>query len=158
MLLNEFNISKTSVSTRQKLLRSDISYVGQELVAFPGLTVKEYLEFNLQICKKEVNSAFYVGILESLGVEHTVNQMLNELSKGQLQRVMITGGLIRQPKLLLLDEPSSALDSDSRDSLVRVIDDAVHEGTGVLMVSHDPVVESFVDSVITMEKDDANHE
>ena len=158
VLLNEFNISKTSVSTRQKLLRSDISYVGQELVAFPGLTVKEYLEFNLQICKKEVNSAFYVGILESLGVEHTVNQMLNELSKGQLQRVMITGGLIRQPKLLLLDEPSSALDSDSRDSLVRVIDDAVHEGTGVLMVSHDPVVESFVDSVITMEKDDANHE
>lgn len=158
VLLNEFNISKTSVSTRQKLLRSDISYVGQELVAFPGLTVKEYLEFNLQICKKEVNSAFYVGILESLGVEHTVNQMLNELSKGQLQRVMITGGLIRQPKLLLLDEPSSALDSDSRDSLFRVIDDTVHEGTGVLMVSHDPVVESFVDSVITMEKDDANHE
>ena len=52
----------------------------------------------------------------------------------------------------------AVLDSDSRDSLFRVIDDAVHEGTGVLMVSHDPVVESFVDSVITMEKDDANHE
>lgn len=158
VLLGEFNISKTSVSTRQKLLRSDISYVGQELVAFPGLTVKEYLEFNLQICKNKVNSGLYIGILESLGVEHTVNQMLTELSKGQLQRVMITGGLIRQPKLLLLDEPSSALDSDSRDSLFSVVDDAVHEGTGVLMVSHDPVVESFVDSVITMEKDDANHE
>lgn len=53
VLLGEFNISKTSVSTRQKLLRSDISYVGQELVAFPGLTVKEYLEFNLQVCKKK---------------------------------------------------------------------------------------------------------
>lgn len=158
VLLGEFNISKTSVSTRQKLLRSDISYVGQELVAFPGLTVKEYLEFNLQVCKKKVSSGLYIGILESLGVEHTVNQMLTELSKGQLQRVMITGGLIRQPKLLLLDEPSSALDSDSRDSLFSVVDDAVHEGTGVLMVSHDPVVESFVDSVITMEKDDANHE
>lgn len=158
VLLGEFNISKTSVSTRQKLLRSDISYVGQELVAFPGLTVKEYLEFNLQVCKKKVSSGLYIGILESLGVEHTVNQMLTDLSKGQLQRVMITGGLIRQPKLLLLDEPSSALDSDSRDSLFSVVDDAVHEGTGVLMVSHDPVVESFVDSVITMEKDDANHE
>lgn len=105
-----------------------------------------------------MSSGLYIGILESLGVEHTVNQMLTELSKGQLQRVMITGGLIRQPKLLLLDEPSSALDSDSRDSLFSVVDDAVHEGTGVLMVSHDPVVESFVDSVITMEKDDANHE
>ena len=65
---------------------------------------------------------------------------------------------MRKPKLVLIDEPSSALDSDSRDSLFRVVDDAVHEGTGVLMVSHDPVVESFVDSVITMEKDDANHE
>lgn len=157
-LLDEFDVSKISVSTRQKLLRSNISYVGQELFPFPGLTVKEYLEFNLQICNKKSNSRAYIGILGSLGIEHTLDQLLSELSKGQLQRAMITGGLIRQPGLLLLDEPSSALDSDSRDSLFSVLDDVVQEGTAVLMVSHDPDFESFVDGVIVMEKDDAGHE
>ena len=146
------------MSTRQKLLRSNISYAGQELFPFPGLTVKEYLEFNLQLCNKTSNSRAYIEILGSLGVEHTLDQLLSELSKGQLQRVMITGGLIRQPGLLLLDEPSSALDSDSRDSLFSVLDDVVQEGTAVLMVSHDPDFESFVDCVIVMEKDDAGHE
>ena len=59
-------------------------------------------------------------MLQQLGVDYVSGNLLTELSRGQLQRVLIGGAAIKQPRLLVFDEPTSALDVDSRNTFVEL--------------------------------------
>lgn len=149
-LFGDTAISGIGKSKRQKLLRSRIAYVGQDLHAFPGLTVSNYVEFNQRISGDAHDRDRSQRILAALGVGGLEERPLGALSKGQLQRVLVCGGLIRPADLILLDEPTSALDTDSRDALLGLLDARVSEGASVIMVSHDPALRDRIERQVSM--------
>lgn len=149
-LFGDIAISAIGTSKRQKLLRSRIAYVGQDLHAFPGLTVSNYLEFNQRISGDAPSRDRAQQLLSELGVGAFEDRPLGALSKGQLQRVLVCGGLIRPADLILLDEPTSALDTGSRNALLELLDARVGEGASVIMVSHDPALRDRIERQVTM--------
>ncbi len=132
-----FNVPK-----RAKLIRRYCSYVPQDFMKEPYevFTVYEVIKQGLVICHyrprdvdKEIRE-----ISKLLGIEDLLTRPIGSLSGGQQQRVFIARALIRRPYLLLLDEPFSNLDRDSRTELAEVLSKlCTDSGTTIVMVSHD---------------------
>ena len=114
--------------------RRSIGYVFQDAALFPHLTVLQ----NMRYAAPGVADAELRGLLARVKMEDLLDRMPGTLSGGQQQRVQLARALVRKPKLLLLDEPFSALDTAMRVDLQDVLA-AVHADLGVttLLVSHD---------------------
>lgn len=110
-----------------------IGFVFQDYALFPNMTIEENLLF---VAK---DKALASHLLEVTGLESLKDRMPNTLSGGQQQRVSLCRALMNRPKLLLMDEPLSALDPAMRTKLQHEIL-ALHKefGTTTIMVSHDP--------------------
>ncbi|MBM7855069.1 molybdate transport system ATP-binding protein [Desulfohalotomaculum tongense] len=108
---------KINVPTRYR----DIGYLFQDYALFPHLTVRENVMYGLRSKKQRRNSCehYCMELLESFGVGHLVERYPYQLSGGEKQRVALARALAVQPKLLLLDEPLSAVDRDMRINLRR---------------------------------------
>jgi molybdate transport system ATP-binding protein len=113
--------------------KRDIGFVFQDYALFPNFTVLQ----NLLYVKKDKELAFH--LLEMTDMKNLQNRYPNSLSGGQKQRVSLCRALMKKPKILLLDEPLSALDSHMRTKLQNDIK-ALHKefDTTTIMVSHDP--------------------
>jgi molybdate transport system ATP-binding protein len=98
--------------------RRNIGMVFQEYSLFPNMTVLENLEFALE---KGKDKSLIKEMLEIIGMEALADQRPQFLSGGQKQRVALARAMLRQPKLLLLDEPLSALDREMRKNLQEYI-------------------------------------
>ncbi|QFQ02665.1 Glutamine transport ATP-binding protein GlnQ [Corynebacterium urogenitale] len=151
-LFEDTEVVKLKAKARQNLLRSRIAYVGQDLNPFPGLTVQEFLEFNQRISNNQVDREFARSMLDGVGVGQCWGKELEQLSKGQLQRVLVCGGIVRRSELVILDEPTSALDTHSRDALIELLDEYVADGMTCIVVSHDPALTERFDSQVRMDK------
>lgn len=113
------SIDKVNVPARYR----DVGYLFQDYALFPHLTIKENVIYGVK-CKKNFKtkqSVNYLEMLESFGVGHLLERYPHQLSGGEKQRVALARALAVQPKLLLLDEPLSAVDNDTRISLRREI-------------------------------------
>ncbi len=95
-----------------------------------------------------------VGALERVGAGHVLSRQVHELSGGELQRVMLARALLRQPRLLVLDEPVGGVDMTGQAELYDLIAQLAHAGgVGVLMVSHDlHVVMAATDEVVCLNR------
>ena len=113
--------------------KREIGFVFQDYALFPNMSVKE----NLLFVKQDVELANH--LLEITGLSELSDRLPNTLSGGQQQRVSLSRALMNRPKLLLMDEPLSALDPKMRTQLQYEIL-ALHKefGTTTIMVSHDP--------------------
>lgn len=127
-----------------KINQSDVSYLEQfnmKELDFPG-SAKEIIMTGLQkkgsrlfYSKKDIEA--FNGICHTLNIENIVNKRIGELSGGQRQRVMLARAMISKPKLLILDEPCSGLDSKISDKLYDILLDINKEyGTTVMMSIH----------------------
>lgn len=114
--------------------------VFQDYALFPNMTVKQNLEFAL---KKEQNKDIIAELIDIFELKELQNQKSNKLSGGQKQRVALARALVQNPKVLLLDEPMSALDDKMRQKLQKYLR-KVHDKYGLttFIVSHD-VAEVF---------------
>ena len=121
-------------------LSRDIGFIFQEPRLFPWLTVTENVGFDLgRTWRRQPAVARRIAeLLAEVGLSALADALPKQLSGGQAQRVAIARGLFTQPRVLLLDEPFSAVDAFTRmalqDLLLRV---ARHHGTTVLLVTHD---------------------
>ena len=114
-----------------------IGYLPQRLSAlnthFPG-TVEEIVQMG--ISKSE--SQKLKNVLELMGIGHLANRLIGELSYGEQQRAMLARTLVGQPDLLIFDEPTTALDPETRDIFYTQIDELNrHKGTTIVLVTHD---------------------
>ena len=88
--------------------------------------------------------------LERVGLADRVDFKPNQLSGGQMQRVAIARAIVNNPKLLLADEPTGALDSKSGDQVMELFQRLNEEGVSVLMITHDAEIASHAKRVVTI--------
>jgi ABC-type sugar transport system ATPase subunit len=121
--------------TRLSPAQRGVGYVPQDLALFPTLTVHDHLAFALLV--RRWPAADVAGLAELLGVRHLLDRYPPGLSGGESQRVALGRALSFHPRILLLDEPLSALDEDTRAEMVGLLR-AVQRHTGgtTLHVTH----------------------
>lgn len=128
-----------------------IGVVFQDYALFPNMRVEQNLRFALA---KNEDDSFVAELLEVMDLRELKNAYPRELSGGQQQRVALARALVRRPKLLLLDEPLSALDTTMRDHLQHFIRE-IHERYRLttLLISHHPEeIQRLADRVLCLEK------
>lgn len=126
--------------------RDNLGFIFQFYNLVPNLTVRE----NIQVCEYISESPLNIDeLLETLGLTEHQNKFPSQLSGGQQQRCAIARALVKNPKLLLCDEPTGALDSKtSRDILVLLEKINEKYGTTMLIVTHNNAIKNMVHKVI----------
>ncbi len=128
-----------SESKRAKFRNENIGYVLQDYALIPYRTVEENLEIPLYFSNTS-RKEFSVRVkkaLEATGVDDLVKRRVNSLSGGQMQRVAIARALINEPKLILADEPTGALDSDNKEAVIKLFKGINDTGISIVVVTHD---------------------
>ena len=136
--------------------RDDIGFVFQFYNLVPNLTAVENVELALQICKDPLDAE---TVLEEVGLGKRLKNFPAQLSGGEQQRVSIARALAKNPKLLLCDEPTGALDSKSSKDLLeslKLLNETEH--TAILMVTHDAYTASYARRVIFIKDGKVFHE
>jgi molybdate transport system ATP-binding protein len=144
-----------TTKTNQPIAARNIGFVFQDFNLFPNMTVEGNLKY-AAIAGKEISSEI-MHLMDVMDLTKLSKIYPRELSVGEKQRVSIVRAISRNPKLLLLDEPFSALDDESIGDLMREIKVIQKEiGTTVLLVSHrkDAILE-MADSVVHMQNGQA---
>ncbi|MDR1447658.1 MAG: ABC transporter ATP-binding protein [Candidatus Ancillula sp.] len=114
--------------------RNDIGFVFQFYNLVPNLTALENVELATQICENALDSA---QILKDVGLEHRMNNFPAQLSGGEQQRVAIARALAKNPKLLLCDEPTGALDFTTGRSILQLLEKMSRElDMSIIIVTH----------------------
>lgn len=136
--------------------RRDVNMVFQDYALFPHMTVGENIAYGLKMLGKGRDEARRMAAeaLEMVGLADKIDQRPMQLSGGQRQRVALARAIVRRPKVLLLDEPLSALDARLRDQM-RIEMKHLHEKVGItfIMVTHDQEEAlTMSDRVVVMEK------
>lgn len=148
-------VSWSSVSARDKAShrRSNCGYVFQNLMLLPTATAAENVEVPLLLDgvpapERRIRIA---EMLKAVDLEGVSGQLPDELSGGQQQRVGIARALVHRPRLVLADEPTGSLDSDTAQTITRVlVSNARQQGATVILVTHDPSVAEHADRIVTM--------
>jgi len=131
-----------------------IGFIFQAFNLLDALTVEEniLLPATLNKNKKQQSKQRATWLIERLGLSHRRNALPNTLSGGEKQRVAIARALINEPKVILADEPTGNLDSQSGQEVVMILHDIARDaGVGVLIVTHDPRVEEVADRILWLE-------
>src|SRR4051794_15807940 len=132
---------------------SHIGFVFQQYNLLPALTAAENAAVPLLIAgvRRRDAVARASGVLESVGLGNKVNSLPSQLSGGQQQRVAIARALVHEPKLLVCDEPTAALDAQSGRTVMELLRKvAVQPGRAVIVVTHDARVFDFGDRIVHM--------
>ena len=130
--------------------RADIGFVFQFYNLIPNLTALENVELALQICKNPLDAA---TVLQDVGLGDRLNNFPAQLSGGEQQRVSIARALAKNPKLLLCDEPTGALDYNTGKAILKLLQDTCRErGMTVILITHNSAITPMADRVIKMKK------
>ena len=128
--------------------RADIGFVFQLYNLIPNLTALENVELALQICKNPLDAA---TVLQDVGLGDRLNNFPAQLSGGEQQRVSIARALAKNPKLLLCDEPTGALDYNTGKAILKLLQDTCRErGMTVILITHNSAITPMADRVIKM--------
>ena len=126
--------------------RDDIGFVFQFYNLIPNLTALENVELALQICKNPMDAA---QVMEEVGLGDRLDNFPAQLSGGEQQRVSIARALAKNPKLLLCDEPTGALDYNTGKSILKLLQDTCREkGMTVILITHNSAIAPMADRVI----------
>lgn len=126
--------------------RDDIGFVFQFYNLIPNLTALENVELALQICKEPLDAR---EVLEGVGLGDRLYNFPAQLSGGEQQRVSIARALAKNPKLLLCDEPTGALDYNTGKSILKLLQDTCREqGMTVILITHNLAIAPMADRVI----------
>lgn len=128
--------------------RDDIGFVFQFYNLVPNLTALENVELALQICKDPLDAE---TVLEDVGLGERKGNFPAQLSGGEQQRVSIARALAKNPKLLLCDEPTGALDYNTGKAILKLLQDTCRErGMTVILITHNSAIAPMADRVIRM--------
>jgi putative ABC transport system ATP-binding protein len=131
----------------------NVGFVFQQYNLLPSLTAAENVAVPLLVARQPRKRAIERagGVLEAVGLGSRLKAFPNQLSGGQQQRVAIARALVHEPRLLVCDEPTAALDSQSGQTVMDLLKSvAVHPDRTVIVVTHDSRVLQFGDRLLEM--------
>jgi putative ABC transport system ATP-binding protein len=146
VLLDGENISALSPRALITYRRRDIGFVFQFYNLIENLTALENVELAAQVCEKPLDAK---STLEKVGLGHRLSNFPSQLSGGEQQRVAIARALAKNPKLLLCDEPTGALDYETGKAILKLLADTGREtGMTVIIITHNSALTAMADRVV----------
>ncbi len=146
IIIDNVDISKFNKRQLTKYRRHDVGFVFQFYNLVQNLTAKENVELATQISK---NALDVDKTLELVGLDHRKNNFPSQLSGGEQQRVSIARAIAKNPKLLLCDEPTGALDYKTGKQILKTLQDTCkNTGTTVIVITHNSALAPIADRVI----------
>ena len=135
--------------------RDDIGFVFQFYNLIPNLTALENVELALQICKDPLDAK---KVLEDVGLGDRLDNFPALLSGGEQQRVSIARALAKNPKLLLCDEPTGALDYNTGKAILKLLQNMCRErGMTVIVITHNQALAPMADRLIHIKNGQVSH-
>ncbi|KAF9404962.1 hypothetical protein HW555_014077, partial [Spodoptera exigua] len=146
IIIDETDIAKFSDKELTMYRREAIGFVFQFYNLVPNLTAKENVELATEISPNALDP---VEVLTQVGLEDRLNNFPSQLSGGEQQRVSIARALAKNPKLLLCDEPTGALDFETGKQVLKLLQNASRlNGNTVLIITHNAAIAPIADRVI----------
>lgn len=146
VIVDGTDISKFNERQLTSYRRDDIGFVFQFYNLVQNLTALENVELALQICKNPLDAKL---VMEDVGLGKRMNNFPAQLSGGEQQRVAIARALAKNPKLLLCDEPTGALDYQTGKAILKLLQDTCREkGMTVVVITHNMAIAPMADRVI----------
>ena len=126
--------------------RKHLGYIFQMYNLIPNLTALENVEMALQICRNPLDAR---AVLKEVGLEERMDNFPAQLSGGEQQRVSIARALAKNPKLLLCDEPTGALDYNTGKAILKLLQEMCREkGMTVIVITHNSALAPMADRLI----------
>ena len=148
ILIDGQNIADYTSHQLTDYRRNDVGFVFQFYNLVPNLTAKENVELASEIVKDAQDP---IVALAAVGLEKRINNFPAQLSGGEQQRVSIARAVAKNPKLLLCDEPTGALDYKTGKQVLQILQDMSRkQGTTVIIVTHNAALAPIADRVIRM--------
>lgn len=148
VLIDGSNIAAFNQKQLTAYRRSDVGFVFQFYNLVPNLTAKENVELASEIVDDAKDAAL---TLHEVGLGSRLNNFPAQLSGGEQQRVSIARALAKNPKILLCDEPTGALDYQTGKSILKLLQDTCHKkGKTVVVITHNLAIAPMADRVIEM--------
>lgn len=146
IIIDKENISKKSDKELTSYRAENVGFIFQFYNILPTLTVLENVEIVKDIVKKSKSAK---KILKEVGLENHLNKFPNQLSGGEQQRVSIARAIAKNPKLLLCDEPTGALDYKTGKQILKLLEDTCRkEKMTVIIITHNAAISLIADKII----------
>lgn len=146
VIIDNKDIAKYSERELTKFRRFEIGFVFQFYNLIPNLTVLENVELASQISKSNIDP---LKIISDVGLDHRINNFPAQLSGGEQQRVAIARALAKDPKILLCDEPTGALDYNTGKSILKLLQNISRENNKtVVIITHNSLIKPMADRII----------
>ncbi len=154
MTINKKPTREYSKNNLAALRNEFFGYIAQNYLLVEGYTVFENVEIPLLYSKNKISKSkrkkLILKTLNKVGLEEKINEDIKNLSGGQQQRVAIARALINNPKVILADEPTGALDSKTSNEIMELLLTLVAEGKTLVMVTHNKEVANKCDVELKM--------
>ena len=126
--------------------RNKVGFVFQFYNLMPNLTALENVELSVEVCSNHLDP---FNVIKSVGLEERANNFPSQLSGGEQQRVSIARAIAKNPELLLCDEPTGALDSNTGKNILKLLHDfCKNEKKTIIIVTHNAAIKEIADQVI----------
>ena len=145
VIVDGVDVAKLTGKDLVKYRRNDIGFVFQFYNLVQNLTVLENVELAVQLCKDSYDPT---KILENVGLKERLQNFPSQLSGGEQQRVAIARAIAKNPKILLCDEPTGALDYKTGKQILALLDEARHYHITVTIITHNSAIAPMADKVI----------
>lgn len=148
VILDGEEVSSFSKKRLTTYRRHDVGFVFQFYNLVQNLTALENVELAAQICKEPLSAA---EVLKEVGLEERMNNFPAQLSGGEQQRVAIARALAKNPKILLCDEPTGALDYNTGKAILKLLQDTcVNTGKTIIVITHNHAITRMADRIISV--------
>lgn len=132
-------------------LRSEkIGFVFQQFFLIPELTVRENVALPLLFSRKKIDDDYIMSLLHMVDITERAKHLPNQLSGGEMQRVAIARALANSPELILADEPTGNLDTETSKRIFRVLETLYGQGITVIVVTHNEALSKNCKRVIEL--------
>lgn len=147
ILIDDKDISKLDSKGLTKYRANEVGFIFQFYNIMPTLTVLENVNLVKDVTDTDMDAD---KVLKSVGLERNRDKFPNELSGGEQQRVSIARAIMKNPKVLLCDEPTGALDSKTGVDVLKLLRSQCDEDTTVIVVTHNSLIAEIADRVINI--------
>ena len=145
IIIGEDNIAKFNDNELTRYRAHDVGFIFQFYNIMPTLTVEE----NVNLIKDVTNTSKNAkDVLKSVGISRHADKFPQELSGGEQQRVSIARAIMKNPKVLLCDEPTGALDSKTSVEILKLLREQSDQDTTVIIVTHNALIANIANRVI----------